>query len=229
MQRYQRVIVQRNHLLKSVRGGRTQPDELGFWDDELVGTGKYIMARRARTIKDLSEKAAPIHGDLSGNGEVLELAYRPSVETPQDASEDEVALSLRDALAENRPRELAQGFTALGPHRDDVTVRLDGMEAGPYASRGQCRTAVLAMKLAEAGSLSDERGQEPVLLLDDLLSELDAERRAYVLGWVGRYQQTFITTADAGIIDDRFLSQMARYEVRGGGVGRPQGPSAGPA
>ncbi len=229
MQRYQRVIVQRNHLLKSVRGGRTQPDELGFWDDELAGTGKYIMARRARTIKDLSEKAAPIHGDLSGNGEVLELAYRPSVETPQDASEDEVALSLRDALAENRPRELAQGFTALGPHRDDVTVRLDGMEAGPYASRGQCRTAVLAMKLAEAGSLSDERGQEPVLLLDDLLSELDAERRAYVLGWVGRYQQTFITTADAGIIDDRFLSQMARYEVRGGGVGRPQGPSAGPA
>ena len=218
MQRYQRVIVQRNHLLKSVRGGRSQPDELAFWDDELVETGKYIMARRARTVRDLSDKAGPIHDELSGNGESLELAYRPSVETEAGDSEEEMARSLRDALAERRPRELAQGHTVSGPHRDDITVRLDGMEAGPYASRGQCRTAVLAMKLAEAGSLRDERGQEPILLLDDLLSELDSERRAYVLGRVGRYQQSFITTADTDIIEDRFLSRMARYEVRGGRV-----------
>ena len=229
MQRYQRVIVQRNHLLKSVRGGRSQPDELEFWDDELVENGKYIMARRARTVRELSERAGPIHDELSGNGETLELAYRPSVETQEGDSEEEMARSLRDALAESRPRELAHGHTVSGPHRDDVTVRLDGMEAGPYASRGQCRTAVLAMKLAEADSLRDERGQEPILLLDDLLSELDSERRAYVLGRVGRYQQSFITTADTSIIEDRFLSRMARYEVRAGRVTPPGGASAGPA
>jgi DNA replication and repair protein RecF len=83
------------------------------------------------------------------------------------------------------------------------------------------------MKLAEADSLRDERGQEPILLLDDLLSELDSERRAYLLGRVSRYQQAFITTADTSIIEGRFLSRMARYEVRGGGVTQLRGPSTG--
>ena len=218
MQRYQRIVVQRNHLLKSVRDGRSDADELGFWDDQLVETGRYIMSRRASTVGVLSRNAGPLHGELSGEGEDLELVYQPGVEAYQGDSEEEMARSLRDALVERRPREVAQGHTVSGPHRDDIQVLLDGMEAGLYASRGQCRTVVLAMKLAEAGNLREERGQEPILLLDDLLSELDPRRRSHVLDHVSRYQQCFITTADTHVIEAHALSRMARYEVRAGQV-----------
>ena len=116
-------------------------------------------------------------------------------------SEDDLARSLRRALHDGRAREVEQGFTMTGPHRDDLQMALDGMDAGLYASRGQCRTIVLAMKLAEAAYLSERRGQEPILLLDDVLSELDAGRRSHVLDTAGRYQQCFITTTDLEPID----------------------------
>jgi len=227
MQRYQRIVEQRNHLLKSVRERRSDPDELGFWDGQIVETGKYIMSRRAGILESLSESARSIYTQLSGDGEALALDYRPSVEVGPGAAEEEVARSLELALVEGRPRELAQGHTTSGPHRDDISVLLGGMEAGLYASRGQCRSAVLAMKLAEAGLLKEERGQGPVLLLDDLLSELDSERRYRVLDQASHYQQCFVTTADADTIDGRLLSRMARFEVRQGHV-EPSHVSSGP-
>ncbi len=116
----------------------------------------------------------------------------------------------------NRRREIAQGVTVFGPHRDDLQILIDGMDAGTYASRGQTRTAVLAMKLAEAQFLRDQRRQEPILLLDDVLSELDATRRAHVLQMISGYQQCFITTAELESIEERYLLQMARYAVENG-------------
>ena len=218
LQRYQRVVSQRNHLLKAVRQGRSHPGELDFWDDELVETGRYVMARRVDTVRLLSDIAGPVHGELTGNGETVELAYRPSVEIGSGASEDELDESLRKGLEINRPRELAQGFTVCGPHRDDLQMLLDGMDAGVYASRGQCRTVVLAMKLAEARYLSEQRGQEPVLLLDDVLSELDATRRSHVLDRASAYQQCFITSADVDPIGQEYLSRMSRFAVGNGRV-----------
>ena len=217
-QRYQKVVSQRNHLLKLVRDGRSRAGELEFWDDELVESGKYIMHRRAGVVDTLSERIAALYGDLSGDGESLELVYRPAVNAASGHTEDELADALRSALAAGRPRELAQGHTASGPHRDDAVVMLGGVAAGPYASRGQSRTAVLALKLAEAGILREERDEEPILLLDDVLSELDPGRRAQVLDLVGRYQQCFITTADPALVEGRYLSQMARFAVRDGGI-----------
>ena len=113
-----------------------------------------------------------------------------------------------------------------GPHRDDLQVLVDGLDAGAYASRGQARTAVLAMKLAEADYLKEQRGHEPVILLDDVLSELDANRRAQVLERLGAYQQTFITTTDLGSIEDRFLSEMQGSLVVNGRV-EPMEPDFG--
>jgi DNA replication and repair protein RecF len=217
-QKYQKVVSQRNHLLKLVRDGRSGADELEFWDDELVETGKYVMYRRATVVNTLSERIATLYGDLSGDGESLELAYHPAVDAPTGHGEEELGDALRKTLAAGRPRELVQGHTVSGPHRDDAVVMLEGVEASPYASRGQSRTAVLALKLAEAGILREERGEEPILLLDDVLSELDAVRRAQVLDLVGLYQQCFITTADPGLVEGRYLSQMARFAVRDGGL-----------
>ena len=225
LQRYQRVLSQRNHLLKMVRQGRSHPGELSFWDDELVNTGRYIMSVRTETVLRLSQEAGPIHRELTGGGEELELVYRPSVDVGTSASEDELGRCLRRAMELQHSREVAQGFTLCGPHRDDLQILLDDMDAGPYASRGQCRTVVLAMKLAEAGYLRDRRGHEPVLLLDDVLSELDANRRSQVLDRIGQYEQCLITTTDVEPIDKKYLSRMSRFVVFGGMV-EPVGSSA---
>jgi DNA replication and repair protein RecF len=108
--------------------------------------------------------------------------------------------------------------SVTGPHRDDLGALLDGMEVQAYASRGQARTVALAMKLAEAAYLRDQRRQEPVILLDDVFSELDPSRRAHVLETVSRYEQCIITTADEAAIGDEYLKRMARFTVRSGVV-----------
>ena len=151
------------------------------------------------------------------------MIYRPRVPMRPGASDGETASDLRRALDDQRPREIDQGFTVTGPHRDDVQMLLDGVDAGDYASRGQSRTVVLAMKLAEARYLSGARGHEPILLLDDVLSELDGVRRARVLEWAGRYQQCMITTADPASIEDRFLKGMDRLAVVQGRIERSVG------
>ena len=216
LQRYHRVLYQRNHLLKSVKEGRSKASELAFWNDELATSGKYIMARRAEAVGALSGIAGPVHGELTGNGEELVLVYRPGVDGTPTPSEEEMDAALRTAMEVHRGRELAQGFTVSGPHRDDVQMLLDGMDAAMFASRGQCRTVALAMRLAEASYLSGQRGQEPILLLDDVLSELDAPRRAHVLDRAGQYEQCFITSADEGPIEREYLSQMTRFMVQDG-------------
>jgi DNA replication and repair protein RecF len=218
LQRYQRVVSQRNRLLKTIREGRAQTAELQFWDDELAASGACLMHGRAVTIAALSRLSAPIHERLA-DGENLRVAYDPSGEVAAGESEDDAGLALTQLLEQRRSRDIGQGFTTAGPHRDDLRLTLDGMEAGPYASRGQCRTVALALKLAEAAYLKDRRGQEPVVLLDDVLSELDAHRRVQVLEAIGQYEQCFITTADHGLIDSRYLQRMSRFIVRHGQVG----------
>ena len=216
--RYQRVVQQRNHLLKSLRMGSSAPSEIDFWDEELIAEGSCIMAQRVVTVGRLSEVAGPIHRQLSGKREAMEVVYRPNVEVTGDASAEALAQDMRSAIEDGRQRETAQGVTISGPHRDDLQVLVDGMDVAAYASRGQARTAVLAMKLAEADYLREQRGHEPVILLDDVLSELDAGRRAQVLERLSVYQQTFITTTDLGSMETRFLSEMQGSLVLNGHV-----------
>ena len=218
LQRYQKVLAQRNHLLKRVRHRQSTVDELRFWDDELVSEGAYIMEQRAETLMSLDRIAGPLHTDLSGADERLRLIYRPSVEVPAGAGADVAAERIRAALSKERDRELAQGFTLLGPHRDDLRPVIDGMDAYAYASRGQARTIVLSMKLAEAEHLKARRGQEPVMLLDDVLSELDARRRSFVLDRISEFQQCFVTTADVEVVPPSRLAGMHRYRVHEGTV-----------
>ena len=218
LQRYQRIVYQRNHLLRMVRERGSGLDELEFWNDELVSQGKYIMAQRSLTVRRLSELAGPIHRDLTGDLEGLDIIYRPTTSLGSGGSEDEIGEGLREDMETHRQREISQGVTVAGPHRDDLGLEIDGMNAGIYASRGQSRTVVLAMKLAEAQYLLGQRGREPILLLDDVLSELDAARRSHVLDRASRVRQCFITTSDTDIIEKRYLSQMTRYVVRQGTV-----------
>lgn len=223
IQRYQRIIVQRNHLLKSIRSGRSRPADLGFWDDELIGSGSVVVARRREALNALADGTARTNTALTDDDGTLELAYRPSVEIRGRCTVEDIGEAMRESLDRVRSREIAQGFSIRGPHRDDFQLLLSGMDVGLYGSRGQARTAILALKLAEAEYLRDVRNQQPILLLDDVLSELDAARRRLVLERVSGYRQVFITTADVDVIEPEFLELMTRFTVHRGRLERVDG------
>ncbi len=222
LQRYQRVLRQRNHLLKSIRAGRAPADELSLWDRQLAEEGAYVSVCRRDTVRRLSELARPIHEELAGGSEPIHVEYLPSVPLEQCDIEGTVE-RLAAALAENRNRDVAAGATTLGTHRDDARIVIDRRDAAAFASRGQARTATLALKLAEARYISGRSERQPLLLLDDVLSELDPSRRALVLEHVSKYEQCLITTADPESIDSPFLAGAARFEVSRGTISRSAG------
>ena len=209
LQRYQRVLQQRNRLLRLRREGRARPDEMEFWDDELVREGAWLTWRRHEVVNILTPSCVRHHRDLGGEGETLELRYRPSV--PLSASPDGMEGSYREALQGVSARERATAATAAGPHRDDFDIIINGMDMGAFASRGQARTLALALRLAEAETLSAVRGARPLLLLDDALSEMDAERRRRVLEKTGDYPQVMITTTDVEQVSGYFGASAAYF------------------
>ncbi len=217
-QRYQRIISQRNHLLKSIANRHSSPEELEFWNKELVECGRYIMAARSKIIRLLSSRVEQFYKDFSTDKEICQLIYDPSIEAPVDGTEDSYEQALKNSLEKFQDREIAQGHTITGPHRDDLIININRRPASKYASRGQGRTAVFAMKLSEASNLQEASGHHPILLLDDVLSELDSDRRSQLLKHVSEYHQSFITTADPEAIDNSYLSRMTRYSIKSGKI-----------
>ncbi|MDP6822429.1 MAG: DNA replication/repair protein RecF [Dehalococcoidia bacterium] len=225
IQRYGRVVTQRNHLLRQMREGRVGPDELEFWNDRLVNEGAAIIERRSRAVERLAEEAAPRHLALSGGRERLGVRYRPRVSAVAENGPDEIPGSttelislMRAALQVARPREIGQGATVIGPHRDEITLSLNEEPAGAFSSRGQARTIALALRLAEGAFVTSATGRTPVLALDDVLSELDESRRRLVLENVASYEQVLITTTDFDRVEDSFLSDATRLTVEAGRV-----------
>ncbi len=223
-QRYSRVVMQRNQLLRRIREGLASMDELEFWDSRLAHEGSAIVERRQKAVADLVTHATPVHEALSSGG-ALGLDYRPRVSgsgreqpTGGDFGTVSIADNILNALRAVRAREVAQGVTVIGPHRDDLDIALDGQPAGAFASRGQARSIALALKLAEAAVVTGSAGRKPILALDDVLSELDATRRRLVLDGVCGYDQVLLTTADFGLIDDTYLANAIKFAVRDGTV-----------
>ena len=216
LQRYQKVVQQRNQLLRMINDGRAQAGELAFWDDELVREGAWITWRRREVMKDLARYCAGHHAQLATPGEDFQAAYQPSVpvgETIQD-TEDQ----FRQSLAAASRRERATASTVVGPHRDDFDLLINDVDMGTFASRGQARTLGLSLRLAEASYLASVRGDGPIVLLDDVLSEMDADRRRRVLEKVTQYQQTLITTTDIQLMREFFGQAATYFRVADGGV-----------
>jgi DNA replication and repair protein RecF len=193
--RYQKSVVQKNALLR----GTTAPDEdlLATYDQQLIETGTKLMLARRSFIAGLAERARTMYhawvGDADGD---LEIAYAPDVQFEVPTG-DAVAAAFADRLAHKRVAEVARRSSFVGPHRDDVAFRLGGAPLGAFGSQGQQRTAVLALKVAEYGELEARAGEAPLLLLDDVLSELDPERQAAFLHGIGTFEQAFVTTTQA--------------------------------
>jgi len=183
--RYGRVLEQRNSLLKQVAFGDQPPDALDVWDQELARLGTEIAAARSAAVAEMDEHVR-VHHPLLAAGESLRLRY---LGPPED---------LEAAVHKSRPEDLRRGATGVGPHRDEVEVLLDGRDARAFASQGQQRSAVVSLKLAEAAIIAQRTREPPVLLLDDVLSELDPERRLALLERVGEQDQVIITSVEAG-------------------------------
>ncbi|MFH1486529.1 MAG: DNA replication and repair protein RecF [Chloroflexota bacterium] len=226
LQRYNKVLLQRNHLLRLIQESQATPDELVFWDGQLVETGSYLIAQRQSTIEALNDISRELHLELTGGQEELKIVYLESTKAhgarDQRACElhETTAEDFREALGKLHGREIARGMTLVGPHRDDLQFVVDRVDMGVYGSRGQQRTIALSLHLAEASLMTRKVGEQPILLLDDVLSELDERRRAHLLESILCYQQVLLTTAELAPIPASFLSNASVFRVDQGTVER---------
>lgn len=191
---YTKVLAQRNTLLKA---DQTDPALLGVYDEQLLENGAQLIVRRAAAVARLAPIAARYHSMLAEQREDLRMEYHSQgAEAGQTPGLDEVRERLWSLLQQRRREEIRRQVTLVGPHRDDIAFFVSDRDARLYASQGQQRTAVLALKLAELDFMSAELEEHPVLLLDDVASELDPHRRHYLLHAVQEGVQTFISCTD---------------------------------
>ena len=228
LQRYARVLTQRNHLLRAIREGASQSSQLRVWNQPLIEEAVNIHVGRRRMLDETSKASTVIYGELTESDESFSLKYLPNPrELSEIGDEDEAAVGevIRSRLEAMVDREIGQGVTVVGPHRDDVQFEVRGRDAGLYGSRGQQRTVVAALKLAEVSLLETNTGEGPILLLDDILSELDETRRRRVVDTVLGSEQAILTTTDLDRIDDGVRSRAKLIKVEGGrldfGAGSP--------
>ena len=199
--RYTRILKQRNAVLKDIRERLAAPDDLLPWDAQLAKSAAYIVTRRTSAVAQLGALSARVQSVLAA-GEELTLVYDIAGAAPESGAKDDMTERLylwyNKMLREGRARDIARAATGVGPHLDDLVLRVGGMNLRSFGSQGQQRTGALALKLAELFYLQENVGEAPILLLDDVMSELDADRRRALLDFIRHENiQTFITATDA--------------------------------
>jgi len=230
---FNHALSQRNALLKQIaeRGGDSE--QLQYWDEKLADSGAQLIFARIQAMHELEKLAAPIHAQLTRREEVLRLSYEPSydpapqprnqIALPLNAPLDRSGLSLEkiqqgylNSLYGLRSEEIGRGVTTIGPHRDDLRFLSNAIDLGIYGSRGQARTAMLSLKLAEVGWMREKTGHWPVLLLDEVLAELDPERREDLLSRLAACEQIMLTTTDLDQFSTEFVKKATVWKVTDG-------------
>ena len=226
LQRYSKVMQQRNASLRRIREGSASVDELSLWDTTFIQEGATIIAARQRALSSLRETAAAAHRELAGSAtqETLQLTYQPQLGDEfrrllePDADSDAVRPLFAAALAGQRRREIGAGVSLVGPHRDDFSIAINAVSAASFGSRAQIRTAALAMRLAEARLVMAGSDDPPVLLLDDIVSELDERRRRSVLTSLSGFEQVWFTATSGSSLPADFTAECRVFEVNSGQV-----------
>lgn len=196
LSKYNRILLQRNALLKDLESRPSLDEVINVWDFHLAACGAYLMLKRMDYIKALSQKAAYFHDGISEGSEKLEIRYIPSVSTVGFGdSLEEIGDKITDKYEDCILEDMKTKCTNFGPHRDDIEILINGKNVKMYGSQGQQRSAVISLKLAEAAVLEERMGEKPVILLDDVLSELDNSRRNFLLNKLDGYQ-VFITCCE---------------------------------
>lgn len=232
LSRYSRMISHRNSLLKSIAAGTTQRNELEFWDDQVVALGAYLTAARAIALHELAVEATHIFGDLATFDADLEILYRSGLEQPDEwwtsvvsrgddtrAVSQRIGVILEAALRSSISEDIARGVTTVGPHRDDLEINLGSLPIQRFGSRGQQRLAIVALKLAEIEFISARLDTRPALLLDDVLSELDASHQDELLRRVcDNACQMFVTATDRDLVEHESLHNLDLITLAGPGI-----------
>ncbi len=233
---YNKVLSQRNALLRRLRDEGGDSGQLAFWDDQAAEHGSVLLQRRAHAVSELNRLAAERQRDLTGGAERLQLGYLPSPDPVkviasrpatggdrfafETATREQTAGWLLTHLRATRGRDVAAGNSLSGPHRDDMAFTVEGHDLRTFGSRGQQRTAALALKLAEVQMMREATGDMPLLLLDDVMSELDAIRRRTLLDALAQVDQALVTTTDWNDFTPELLARARRWQVAQGALER---------
>ena len=237
---YEKILSQRNALLKRIAEKRAHALELEYWDEQLACNGAVIIAGRQQFLRELEVKARETHRALTAGAETLSLRYLPSIAPRADTdggqlsfavlgldlnrqlSPEEIAPQFQEQLLARRAEAIRRGMTLAGPHRDELRLLINDRDGGLYGSRGQARTAVMALKFAELEWMRDRLGEYPLFLLDEVVAELDSKRRQFLLDRLDGHAQTVLTTTDLDIFDDAFLERAEIYKVANGQIHSPE-------
>ncbi|RHW53787.1 MULTISPECIES: DNA replication/repair protein RecF [Lactobacillus] len=218
--KYKQVLQQKNNYLKQLARGRTKDTVfLEVLSDQLAGVAAEIIVRRFKFLRYLDKYAKEAYKHISSSGELLQVTYRPSVSdiTSHDSLE-EVYRKLRVSFQKNQTNEITKGTTLSGPHRDDIEFELDNKDAHLYGSQGQQRTIALSIKLAEIQLVHHLTDEYPLLLLDDVMSELDHNRQNALLNYIHGKTQTFITTTDLAGISWEIIKKPKIFRIKSGKI-----------
>ncbi len=205
LQNYYKVLKQRNNLLKSSHRDNSLSDTLDVWDIQLCMYGEKIMAARNAFALKLNEISRKIHKGITNEKEELTVEYKPNSEQG----------TLEERLKRHRQKDMIMGSTSCGPHKDDMAFFIDGNDTKSFGSQGQQRTASLSAKMAEIELIREETGENPILLLDDVLSELDESRQFFLMENIGNLQ-TFITCTGVEDSIGKYIKESTMYNVKNG-------------
>jgi len=234
---YSQALTQRNALLKLLGDRAGSGDQLEVWDEALARLGAQIILWRIEAIQQIERLASRVHSELTRGSEILRLSYEPAfdplpkpngqlglkMDTVVDRSHldlNEIRDGFRARLSALRSEEIARGVTTIGPHRDELRFLANDIDLGNYGSRGQVRTTLLSLKLAEVNWMKDRTGEWPVILLDEVTAELDLLRRADLLKYVGESEQVLFTTTDLNLFPSEFVQKAEVWRVENGRVER---------
>jgi DNA replication and repair protein RecF len=232
---YNKALVQRNALLKQLYERRGDNSQLDYWDDQIAMYGAQLIHARIRAVQELEKLATRTHRELTHAKEVLRLSYQPAydplpqapgqIALPLEAavdragfSQEQIRKGFLECLQRLRLEEIVRGVTTIGPHRDELRLLANGIDLGTYGSRGQARSAILALKIAEVAWMHAKSGHWPVLLLDEVLAELDTQRRFDLLQRLDQAEQVLLSTTDLDLFAPEFVQKAAVWRVAGGRV-----------
>lgn len=218
LSKYDKIRVQKNNYLKDyLKTGNSNDTLLDVYNEQLVITGSNIIYLRKKFLNEIEKIAKEKHRIISET-EDLQIHYDCSFLSGNEFEAEEIADSFKNALAERRQEEMRRGQSCVGPHRDDIIFFINNNEATKFASQGQQRTIVLALKLSELDIITEKTGDNPILLLDDVLAELDDIRQNYLLKSINEETQTIITSVDTVLFEDEFLKDVLIYKIEQGNI-----------
>ncbi|HZU87304.1 MAG TPA: DNA replication and repair protein RecF [Anaerolineaceae bacterium] len=235
---YSQALTQRNALLKQLNERGGDAEQLTYWDELLAQRAAILIHNRILAVDEIGQLATRIANQLTHSAEVLSLAYQPAYD-PLPQPDGQISFKLTTTIQRSkipikeiqagflrrlqalRSEEIARGVTTIGPHRDELRFLSNGIDLGDYGSRGQVRTTLMALKLAEVQWLKDRTSHWPILLLDEILAELDIQRRADLLTYLHNCEQVLMTTTDLHLFPPEFIEAASVWNVHGGMVSEP--------